>query len=182
MADALYCTYCGGRFQQEDWPRTCGNCGKTTFRNPLPVVVVLLPVTAAGGADPASPGLLVIRRAVRSDPGHGRLALPGGFIDYKDPTWQAAAAREVWEETGIRLPPDGFREFAVRSAPDHTLLFFVLAQPVAAADLPKFAGTNETNEMTVVPGPQELAFPLHTEVARLYFERRGGMPGAAHPL
>jgi 8-oxo-dGTP pyrophosphatase MutT (NUDIX family) len=108
----------------------------------------------------------VIRRAVRADPGHGRLALPGGFIDVNDESWQHAAAREVWEETGIRLPPEGFREFAVRSAPDKTLLLFVTAPAVPASDLPTFNATGETSEMVVITGPRDLAFPLHTQVAR----------------
>ena len=164
-SDAKYCTYCGTAFQQDGWPRTCGHCGKTSYRNPLPVVVVLLPVTDRGG-------LLVIRRAIRNDPGHNRLALPGGFIDYNDPTWQEAAAREVREETGLRLKPDGFREFLVRSAPDHTLLLFALAPGITSAELPQFQATNETSEMAVVTAPDDLAFPLHTEAARLYFARR----------
>ena len=80
----------------------------------------------------------------------------------------------MWEETGLRLPPEGFHEFAVRSAPDHTLLLFVIAPPLARSDLPRFSPTNETSEMTVIAGPQELAFPLHTEAARMFFDRAVG--------
>jgi hypothetical protein len=42
-----------------------------TWRNPLPVVVVLLPVYGPEG-------LLGIRRSVGADPGYDQFALPGG--------------------------------------------------------------------------------------------------------
>jgi hypothetical protein len=57
----------------------------------------------------------------------------------------------------------------VRSAPDGTLLVFGLAAPLRAADLPPFAPTAEASERLVLAGRAELAFPLHTEVAALYF-------------
>lgn len=164
----LHCTHCGAPFAAESgWPRTCGACGRVSYRNPLPVVVVLIPVLDRGG-------LLVIRRSVAADPGFGQLALPGGFIDINDPTWQHAAARELREETGVELPPDAFTEFRVRSAPNGTLLLFTLGRAVTSGALSAFAGTNETSELAVIAEPQELAFPLHTEAARLWFERRGG--------
>jgi ADP-ribose pyrophosphatase YjhB (NUDIX family) len=163
MPDALHCTYCGTRFvQQRCWPRTCTACGRVTYRNPLPVVVVLLPVSDRGG-------LLVIRRSVAADPGFGELALPGGYIDINDESWQHAAAREVREETGVELPPGAFTEFRVRSAPNGTLLIFALATPVTSHGLPRFSASAEASEMAAITGPTELAFPLHSEMANLWF-------------
>jgi ADP-ribose pyrophosphatase YjhB (NUDIX family) len=125
--------------------------------------VVLLPVEDRGG-------LLVIRRSVAADPGFGEFALPGGFIDINDATWQHAAARELREETGIELPPEAFTEFRVRSAPNGTLLIFALARPVRSDALPAFRATNETSETAVITAaPARLAFPLHSEVADSWF-------------
>ncbi len=62
-----------------------------SFLNPLPVAVMLVP--AAGG-------LVVIRRGI--EPAKGLLALPGGYINLGE-SWQQAAARELFEETGIRV-------------------------------------------------------------------------------
>jgi ADP-ribose pyrophosphatase YjhB (NUDIX family) len=164
---ALHCTYCGTRFaQQAGWPRACVNCGRVTYKNPLPVVVVLMPVYHPSG-------LLVVRRSVKGDPGHGKLALPGGFIDAADESWQHAAARELREETGLCLPPAWFSVYDVRSAPNGTLLLFAAARGVPARTLPPFQATGETSEVTVIDRPQELAFPLHSEVARLWFEQQG---------
>jgi ADP-ribose pyrophosphatase YjhB (NUDIX family) len=167
MAETLHCTYCGHAFGagQTGWPRMCSACGRISYRNPLPVVVVLLPVSDRGG-------LLVIRRAVAGDPGFGRFALPGGYVDINDATWQHAASRELREETGIVLPPGAFSAFGVRSAPNGTLLIFALARPVSSDALPAFRSTNETSEMTVITAPTELAFDLHSEMANFWFSGR----------
>jgi ADP-ribose pyrophosphatase YjhB (NUDIX family) len=167
---ALHCTYCGVAFSpdQQGWPRTCAACGQISYRNPLPVVVVLLPVRDRGG-------LLVIRRAVADDPGFGQLALPGGYIDINDASWQHAAARELREETGIVLPPEAFTEFGVRSAPNGTLLIFTLACAIDSPALPaRFMSTGETSEMSVITRPQPLAFDLHTQAACRWFGEHGG--------
>ena len=41
------------------WPRTCPRCANVSYRNPLPVTIVLIPVVEATGT-----GVLAIRRAV----------------------------------------------------------------------------------------------------------------------
>ena len=154
-----HCSYCGHAFHpQQTWPRTCGNCQQTSFLNPLPVVVVLVPVAG---------GLLAVRRGI--EPGRGLLALPGGYLNL-DETWQEAGAREVMEETGVSIDPSGIREFAVRSTRDGALLVFGLAEPLRA--LPPFTPDAETEERLVLRGPAELAFPLHTEAVAEYFRRQ----------
>ena len=154
-----HCSYCGHAFEVDQvWPRVCAACGSTSFLNPVPVAVVLIPIDL---------GLLVVRRNI--EPQRGRLALPGGYINYGE-SWQAAGAREVFEETGLHLNPDHIREFRVRSAPDSTLLIFGLAQPIGLADLPPFVPNEETLEIKVISAPEELAFSLHSEVVREYFK------------
>lgn len=151
-----FCSYCGERFVDQQWPRRCGNCDNLTFRNPIPVVVVLLP---------AFSGLVVVRRGVM--PHAGKLALPGGYIEWGE-TWQQAAARELAEETRITLDPDAIQPFQVHSAPDGTLLIFGLAAPWRGP-LPPFTPTPESPERLIMTAPTELAFPLHTQVMRAYF-------------
>jgi ADP-ribose pyrophosphatase YjhB (NUDIX family) len=158
-----HCSYCGRPFPDNAaWPRTCARCGETSYLNPIPVTVVLAPIDT---------GLLAVRRAI--EPGRGRLALPGGFVNAGE-SWQAAGVREVAEETGLRLGPDELSVFAVHStpAPADNVLIFALARPRAAADLPAFSPNAETSELVVLTGPQPLAFPLHTRVAGEYFARR----------
>jgi ADP-ribose pyrophosphatase YjhB (NUDIX family) len=160
-----HCSFCGHAYPPgEPWPRTCQHCGQVSYLNPVPVVVTLVPV---------DDGLFVVRRGIQ--PGRGRLALPGGYINMGE-TWQEACAREVKEETGVAIDPVGIREFAVRSAPDSALLVFGLAAPLRRADLPAFVLDTETLECLVLNEPVELAFPLHTTVVESYFGGKRGLP------
>src|SRR5215813_12854269 len=102
FAKDAHCSYCGHAFAPgQPWPRTCGHCNHISYRNPLPVAVVLVPVDR---------GLLVVRRNI--EPGFGKLALPGGYVDFLE-SWQQAGAREVFEETGLRLAPAEIQDFRV---------------------------------------------------------------------
>ncbi len=159
-----HCSYCGHPFEiDQAWPRLCAACGNTSFLNPLPVSAVLLPV---------DDGVLVVRRNI--EPQFGRLALPGGYIN-RGESWQQAGARELWEETGIEIRPADLREFRVKSAPGGTtLLVFGIAPATRLHHLPPFVPNEETQEMSVITAPQELAFSTHTEALREYFAGRQG--------
>ncbi len=128
-----------------------------TYRNPLPVAVAVVPVD--GG------GVLMIRRAI---PPVG-LAFPGGYIELGE-TWQEALARELAEETGVRVAPDTVRELRVLSAPDGTLLVFGTAPAVPREALDAFAPSDEVSEVLVVDGPRDdVVFPLHAQVLAEHF-------------
>lgn len=158
MTKNSHCSHCGHPFAAgQSWPRTCSNCGRMSFVNPLPVVVMLVPVDN---------GLLLIRRGI--EPGMGKWAFPGGFIDLGE-TWQEAGAREVFEETHLQIDPEEIREFQVRSAPDGTLLIFGLAQARSAAQLPPFEATAETTERVVRRELTDMAFELHFRAGEAFF-------------
>ncbi|MBB5964131.1 NUDIX domain-containing protein [Planomonospora venezuelensis] len=156
-----HCSFCGASFAVgQAWPRTCSGCGNTSYLNPLPVAVMVLPLDG---------GLLVVRRDI--EPRRGELALPGGFIEVGE-SWQEAAVRELREETGVVVDADGVRLLDVHSAPDGTVLIFALGPRTAAAGLPPVAPTAEATEWLVIDGQRELAFPLHTRVVAEYFGAR----------
>ncbi|MET0417316.1 MAG: NUDIX domain-containing protein [Actinoplanes sp.] len=154
-----HCTFCGARFTAgQPWPRRCGACGETSYQNPAPVAIAVQPV-----AD----GLLVVRRGI--PPARGRLALPGGFVDLNE-SWQAAAVRELFEETGLQADESAVRLYDTVSAPDGTLLVFGLLPGLPDAGmLPVSEPNGESMGWEVVSGPVELGFSLHTAVARRYF-------------
>ena len=150
-----HCTFCGARFVPDvPWPRRCGACGETTYRNPTPVAVAVQPIGA---------GLLVVRRAI--PPAWDRLALPGGFIEVGE-SWQQAVTRELREETGLTADPAAVRLYDTVSAPDGTLLVFGMLPP---ADMPVSVANDESHGCEVLKEPAELGFPIHTAVARRYF-------------
>jgi ADP-ribose pyrophosphatase YjhB (NUDIX family) len=159
-----HCTFCGARFTPgQAWPRHCGACGETSYLNPKPVAVAVQPV---GG------GLLVMRRGI--PPADGRLALPGGYVDIGE-TWQAAAVRELFEETGLAADPTGVRLFDTVSAPDGTLLVFALLPALdSARGIPPSAPNDESAGWEILPGPAELGFDIHTSVAARYFTQIAG--------
>jgi 8-oxo-dGTP diphosphatase len=157
-----HCGYCGSKFTSEAWPRVCGACSRITWRNPLPVVVAVMKIGR---------GVLLIRRNIQ--PGYGKLALPGGFLDYGE-TWQEGMARELREETGIQMPPSSFNLHRVASSADkkHVLIFGVtpwhIIEDRALAQVKAFQPNPEVSELVITERPVELAFQTHTEVLAHY--------------
>lgn len=70
---------------------SCPSCGSAVkaYRNPIPTVDVIIEIEN---------GIVLIER--KHDP--KGWALPGGFVDYGE-TLEAAAVREAFEETSIRI-------------------------------------------------------------------------------
>jgi len=86
-----YCSACGGRLDASGRHPVCTACGRTHHRDPKVGVGV---VVVQDGR------LLLVRRGV--PPGKGLWALPAGYVDAdEDP--RKAAAREAYEETGLRV-------------------------------------------------------------------------------
>ena len=131
-----HCSYCGTRYpDRAPWPRLCAGCGETTWSNPLPVAVVLLPVSYPDGRD----GLVVVRRDI--EPARGELSLPGGFIETGE-SWREAAVRELREETGLIGEPDEVALFDVHSTRSgHNVLVFGTMPVRDATTLPPSAPT-----------------------------------------
>ncbi len=156
-----HCSFCGNRFPGgAPWPRTCRACGSKSYLNPIPVVVVLVPV---------GEGIVVIRRNI--EPQRGTLTLPGGYIDLGE-TWREGAGRELLEETGIEVAADGIRLYDVQNGLDDTLVIFGLAPPQPHGILKPFS-SEETQEVVLIHRPVELGFPMHTRVVERYFNEAG---------
>ena len=68
--------------------------------------------------------VLLARRG--NDPYKDWWSLPGGFVEAGEETTEEAAARELLEETGIRVSPDQFRLVDVRSKLDRDVRYHVI--------------------------------------------------------
>jgi ADP-ribose pyrophosphatase YjhB (NUDIX family) len=111
-------------------------------------------------------GLLVIRRNI--EPALGKLALPGGYVEDGE-DWRQATCREAQEEAGLKVDPARLVIFEALSNPEgNRVLLFALAPAIEGAQLGNFEPTPETSERCVLFSPEELAFPLHTQVASRY--------------
>lgn len=157
-----HCSYCGTRYEAEStWPRDCVRCGNRSYLNPLPVVVVLVPVKG---------GLVGIRR--NTEPRKGTATLPGGFIDMGE-SWQEGGRRELSEETGIEIAASDLRLYDVMNGLDGTLVVFGLARKQALRSLQPFE-SEETQEVLLIDRPMELGFEMHTQVVARYFSSPSG--------
>lgn len=163
MEKHSHCSYCGSRFSTDAaWPKRCHTCGNSSYLNPIPVVVVLLPVDDE---------IIVIRRGI--EPAKGTLTLPGGYMDTGE-SWQEAGARELLEETGISVAADDIGLYDVMNGLDDTVVIFGLAQQQPAAIYRPFT-SHETLEVVLIREPVELGFPMHTQVVGRFFAERAQM-------
>jgi 8-oxo-dGTP diphosphatase len=115
--------------------------GVYTYKFPRMVLTVDAVVFAVG--DDGVWNVLLIQR--KKDPFEGQWAFPGGHVDPEDQSVEHAAARELWEETGLEISVDDFEQLKVYSAPDrdprdrvisvaHVVMLHKKAPPVKGAD------------------------------------------------
>jgi ADP-ribose pyrophosphatase YjhB (NUDIX family) len=129
-------------------------------KNPIPTVDVIVELRD---------GIVLVDRR---NPPHG-WALPGGFIDYGESA-ESAAAREVREETNLRL--SSVRQFHVYSDPGrdcrmHTITTVFVARgegTLRAGDDANAARVFRQDEI-----PDEMAFD-HRGIVNDYLEHRWG--------
>lgn len=163
LDNAAHCGYCGIRYPDKAWPRVCGNCKNIKWRNPLPVTVVRCVVV-----DPNNNrGVVCIRRSI--PPHIDELALPGGYLDVMDASWEEGAAREFFEETGTKLDPKNLILDQVITSPTNGNLLIFCSAFIFAEQLAKFVPNTEVSELVVAWGPLELCFPTHTEALERFF-------------
>lgn len=158
------CSACGEAWPQATapWPRECPWCRETTWKNPVPVAVVLAPILGP------TPRLLAVRRAI--EPAIGKLALPGGYMDVGE-TWQQSAARELREEVGVEIPATDVRlvgaETVITPVPNYATprTILLLFCEVAPMPMPSFVENSEVSEIVAIEDASALCFSTHIQTA-----------------
>lgn len=86
------CPRCGKKSGRRGWYFHCGGCDFYFYFNPAAAV--------AGIISDDEGRVLFVRRA--NDPAKGKLAFPGGFVDFAESA-ENALRREMREEVGVKL-------------------------------------------------------------------------------
>ncbi len=163
-----FCHSCGAKYHNiakgsTEFP--CGSCSTVTFRNPIPVSVLLIPHDG---------GLITIRRSIA--PKQGTLALPSGFIKYGE-SWREAAAREAAEEANVHIsdPERSIYDYFMESIPSGAqILLFGIVRKGAPVEVLPFVENEEASERIIIRRnnfdlyQDDIGFSLHQTAIRKY--------------
>lgn len=148
----------------------CSACGVIAYENPRVIVSTIVALQDA---------VLLCHRA--HPPAAGRWALPGGFLECGE-SLQEAAARETYEETGVRVSPRDLSLHVVSALPELAEVYVgfrtELSEPAALACGSECLAVRFFDESTVPWS--ELSYPDVAEYLRVYFRERREATHAVH--
>lgn len=165
--DANFCPTCGaelGTVALEDRDRLwCPDCEEVVWRTPVPTAGV---VVREGNR------ALV---AERGPPREGQWTVPGGFLEY-DESAPEAAARELREETSVRVEPGDLRLLATHhhhwTDGVHTLLIrYVVDRELTAGEPEAGSDVQRAEFRTFEEFAAEDVHPANRRFVRLALER-----------
>ena len=124
------------------------------------MAVLLTPI------DDCPDSVLGIRRSI--EPHKGGIALPAGYLETKE-VWRVGAARELFEETGVVVPPDSIQVFDVESSPTNPNVLLVFCVTPSIPRIPEdFVPNAEVSELLPLYLRTETAFDIHTKMMRRF--------------
>lgn len=161
-----YCPYCGAelatrRFEGRD-RGYCPDCEQFVWRDPAPG-------TAVGVLDPED-GVLLQKRAV--PPGEGKWGFPGGHLDV-DEQPREGAARELREETGLRVAPAALTvvDAVTYSGAEAPVLWLLFVAPRSAVEGSIDPGREASDARFFTPAAFDRTGEPMSDRYRILFER-----------
>ena len=162
-----YCPACGSGLVQpanDEAAKTCANpgCGFVLYRNPVPIVAVLV---VDGNR------FLLCRRKPGTFEG-GKWCLPCGYVEFHE-DYLTASRREVKEETGLDVEITALLSVASNFLrPDiHTLAVALLAKPVGGVARPG-DDVDELDWFSLDDDLPNFAFAADRHMVERYFATR----------
>ncbi len=159
-----FCPRCGGRLEEklvkdgEPERLVCPVCGFVFYQGPK---------LAAGALFEVDGGIVLTQRAI--EPGYGLWTFPGGFVERGERA-EAAAERETFEETGMRVEVEGIIGLYTYDGQIPAIAAF--AAKVVGGEL---APLDETMDARVFPKDSlpwgEIAFPSTERALKDYLRR-----------
>lgn len=167
------CSACGNVLaEQKLYPRVCFHCGHTTYKNPIPVVVPIIPVQQPGYSiyNRSHPCKWLIQQR-NIDPKKGGWALPSGYVNFGE-NWQQAALRELQEEVGLTVDMEEMSLLDVVNAPNGNMLIFCVHNHGVKEDEIHFLPNEEVSNVLLIVDPHnvELCFPTHNQQLRKFYD------------
>lgn len=133
------------------------------YRNPTPVAVAIVKVQTSDGIK-----ILTVTRGIA--PCVGEYCLPGGYVDTLENA-QMAAARELYEETGLDLAVDDFTLIDSKVSQRNTILLFCEYNYVLSEDDIDWSfKTEETLELSLGDGSTQYCFNTHSDIMHRYYD------------
>jgi ADP-ribose pyrophosphatase YjhB (NUDIX family) len=164
-----HCSYCGTKFlESKGWPRKCFICWNESYKNPIPIVVALVPVFQHSMAAQCS--WLIEQRNI--EPEKGGWALPSGYVDFNE-SWEDAVVRELQEEVGLSTKRENWSIYRVVKSTTGNMLIFC-THPGIYQDEIKFQPNAEVSavKFPILPEHEKLCFPIHNQVWEDYYNSK----------
>lgn len=139
--------------------KVCEKCGFIHYKNPAPAAGVILEKDGK---------ILLVKRKYK--PKAGLWSLPAGFVEY-DESPDAAAVRETFEETGIKVSiVKLFEVFGACDLPDnHVVVVLYIAEMTGGKLRP--GDDAEAAEFFPLQGlPADMAFSSHKKALQKYID------------
>jgi ADP-ribose pyrophosphatase YjhB (NUDIX family) len=180
-----YCPRCGARYPSDEFrARTvsliCAECRYEFFQNSSPAATVVVPSKTLPRE------IILLTRSI--PPGKGLLALPGGFLQYREPP-SRAAQREVSEEILLQIDLDRLLDsylvdYEFRGIIVSVVELVYLSKPVEYAvtqlHTSEAASVGYYDVAAFQQSAAGLAFPEQQQALRRYCEYLSSLDHALH--